>query len=67
MCKEREDLLHPGHISLVYRSPTQFVCSYKLCIECVFIESNKYNTQNIHSVLYKFIQSVKFMRTLLFI
>jgi len=30
-------------------------------MECVFIESNEYNTQNIHSILYEFIQSVKFV------
>ena len=30
-------------------------------IECVFIESNEYNTQNIHSILYEFIQNAKFV------
>jgi len=30
-------------------------------VQSVFFESNEYNTQNIHSILYEFIQSVKFV------
>jgi len=58
---QREGLICLGRISLTTGLRPKFICSYKLFTECVFIESNEYNTQNIHSILYEFIQTVKFV------